>query len=75
MVVVSEAVIGLRRGHIAREIEYSRWIVRLPEVIEEDALLAPDFDRVPSLYPLQTGRVTVKRMGKVRIHAALIKQR
>ena len=75
MIVISQAVIGLGCGHIAREVEDSRRIVRLPEVIKEDALLAPNLDRMPSLYPLQSGRVTVKRVGKVRIHAALIKQR
>ena len=54
LIVVSQAVIGLRGGYIAREVENAGGIVRLPEVVKEDALLAAEFDRMPSLYPLQT---------------------
>ena len=58
MIVVSQAVIRLRGGYIAREVEDTGGIVRLPEVIEENALLPAEFDRMSSFYPLQTSRVT-----------------
>ena len=47
----------------------------MPEVVEEDALLAAERHRMSSLCPLQRGGVTDQGVGKVSIHAALIKKR
>ncbi len=54
MIVVSQAVVRLRGRDVAREVEDAGGIVRLPEVIEEDALLATELDGMSPFYPLQT---------------------
>ena len=75
MIIVSEAVIGLRGGYIAREVENAGGVVGLPKVIKEHALLAAELNGMCSFYPLQTRRVANQRVGKVGVNAALVEQR
>ena len=53
LIVVSQAAIGILGGHVPREVENSRGIVRLKEVVKELSLLAAEGDRMPPFHPLQ----------------------
>src|SRR6266478_3200938 len=55
---IPQAGIGLLRGHVAVDVEQPRGIVRLPEIVEELALLSTELDGMPSEYQLQRGRVS-----------------
>ncbi len=71
LIVVSQAAIGILGGHVPREVENSRGIVRLKEVVEELPLLAAECDRMRPFHPLQRRRVAVERVRKSGVHAAL----
>src|SRR5881396_3153692 len=75
MIIVSQAVIGLKGGHIAGEVENAGGVIGLPKVIKEDALLSSKLDGMSTFYPLQSRGVAEQRVGEVGIHAALRKQR
>ena len=51
---IAQATVRLMCGHVAREIEDAGWIIRLPKIVEEGALFAPELNGVRSFYPLQS---------------------
>ena len=61
-------------GDVGPEVEQAGGVVRLPEVVEESALLAPKFEGVRSLYPGQRRRIGQQGVAEVRIHATLVEQ-
>src|SRR5262249_53808589 len=65
---------GLLVVDVGPETENTRRVIRLPEAVEEGPLLASELQNVRSSDPRKSRRVSVQRMRKMRVDAALIEE-